>query len=281
MFYSAALALLLAVGLAGALSLWWFRDRRCRVLLVGEGPRAMAKANELLYGPTAKECVLVGWLLDSRRKAANRFQQFGQFEGDRQECLKLAALHGIPTYDGSIHTPEFRCWLKGLGGIDLALMAGFGWRVTRELIDYVNGWWLNTHPSPKWHRLKDVEWPNKYRGPQPYQGMIVDDEKEVGIVLHAIDEQWDEGVFIAQSEGRPMWKHGKPKTQAEVAAFLVSMHKQMAEPSVVLFRRLAGRIRLAIRWGLTPAEFAASLPECDVLQQAEPQQCSSHQPSTV
>jgi len=245
---------------------------RIRVLLVGEGPRILALANAIVNGPLGKHFVIVGWLLDSRRKAANRFQQFGQFHGDREECLKLAAARSVSTFDGSIHIDAFRPWLFSLGEIDLTLMAGFGWRVIRPLIDHVNGWWLNSHPSPKYQTLDEFEWPNEFAGPQPYQLMLLKDVLEVGIVLHSIDEEFDRGVALAQSEGRPMWNITKSlETKAEAALFLKHMHERMADPYVSMISRLALPICEAIQRGWSPEQLARSLPISEIIQ--EPASC--------
>ena len=257
-------ALLLAGMLVvGGVYVWnWWKELPIRVVVVGEGPRAYREVEEIALGATGKHWKLVGWVLDSNREAANRYQAIaaGHFPNDRAECLRLAKQLGVPVWDGPIYGSGFRTWFRSLGKVHLVLMAGFGWKVRLHQIDWVSGWWLNTHPAPKWATPSEYVWPNKYRGAQPYQGMLRDGVKEVGIVLHAIDEHWDAGTYFTQSEAVPMWDEAElPETQAEVADVLRLMHQRTTKPAVEMIRQLAPEIKRAIRSWRSPTWFARRL----------------------
>lgn len=71
---------------------------------------------------------------------------------------------------------------------DIAVVCSFNYKVPKVLLDCVKGGFINTHPA----LLPD------YRGPNPYSSVIINDEKETGVTLHLMDEEFDTGDIVLQ-----------------------------------------------------------------------------------
>lgn len=73
---------------------------------------------------------------------------------------------------------------------DIAVVCSFNYKIPKILLDSVKDGFINVHPS----LLPD------YRGPNPYSSVIFNDEKETGVTLHFMDENFDTGDIIAQKK---------------------------------------------------------------------------------
>lgn len=73
---------------------------------------------------------------------------------------------------------------------DIAVVCSFNKKFPPELLKSVKGGFVNCHPS----LLPD------YRGANPYSNVIINDEKETGITLHFMDENFDTGNIIVQKK---------------------------------------------------------------------------------
>lgn len=73
---------------------------------------------------------------------------------------------------------------------DIAVVCSFNYRVPKVLLDSVKDGFINVHPSLL----------PQYRGPNPYSSVIVNDEKETGVTLHFMDENFDTGDIITQKK---------------------------------------------------------------------------------
>lgn len=71
---------------------------------------------------------------------------------------------------------------------DIAVVCSFNNKIPKVILDSVQGGFINVHPSLL----------PKYRGANPYSAVIIDDEKETGVTLHFMDEDFDTGDIIAQ-----------------------------------------------------------------------------------
>lgn len=73
---------------------------------------------------------------------------------------------------------------------DIAVVCSFNYRVPNILLDSVKDGFINIHPSLL----------PQYRGPNPYSSVIINDEKETGVTLHFMDENFDTGDIITQKK---------------------------------------------------------------------------------
>lgn len=71
---------------------------------------------------------------------------------------------------------------------DIAVVCSFNDKIPKVILDCVKGGFINVHPSLL----------PKYRGANPYSAVIIEDEKETGVTLHFMDEDFDTGDIIAQ-----------------------------------------------------------------------------------
>lgn len=70
---------------------------------------------------------------------------------------------------------------------DIAVVCSFNYKIPKILIDSVKDGFINVHPSLLPH----------YRGPNPYSAVILNNEKETGVTLHFMDENFDTGDIVA------------------------------------------------------------------------------------
>lgn len=73
---------------------------------------------------------------------------------------------------------------------DIAVVSSFNYKITKALLDCVKDGFINIHPS----LLPD------YRGKNPYSSVIINDEKQTGVTLHFMDEEFDTGDIIIQEK---------------------------------------------------------------------------------
>lgn len=73
---------------------------------------------------------------------------------------------------------------------DIAVVCSFNYKVPRVLLNSVKDGFINVHPSLL----------PKYRGPNPYSAVIINDESETGVTLHFMDETFDTGDIIVQKK---------------------------------------------------------------------------------
>ena len=73
---------------------------------------------------------------------------------------------------------------------DIAVVCSYNKKLPPELLKCVKSGFVNCHPS----LLPD------YRGGNPYSNVLINNEKETGITLHFMDENFDTGNIIAQKK---------------------------------------------------------------------------------
>ncbi|MCD8378309.1 MAG: methionyl-tRNA formyltransferase [Candidatus Gastranaerophilales bacterium] len=91
-------------------------------------------------------------------------------------------------YD-NLKSPELLNYLKNLN-IDLAVVCSFNNKIPMEFINSVKDGILNVHPS-----LLPL-----YRGGNPYSRVIMNNEKETGVTIHFMSENFDEGDIVFQEK---------------------------------------------------------------------------------
>lgn len=73
---------------------------------------------------------------------------------------------------------------------DIAVVCSFNYKIPNILLNSVKDGFINVHPSLL----------PEYRGPNPYSSIILNEEKETGVTLHFMDENFDTGDIIAQKK---------------------------------------------------------------------------------
>ncbi len=89
----------------------------------------------------------------------------------------------------SANCKEFRKLLLNLN-VDLIIIGTWKERIRKETFDIPKIGTINVHPSLL----------PKYRGPNPYIQTILNGEKQTGVTLHLVDENYDSGAILAQEK---------------------------------------------------------------------------------
>lgn len=72
--------------------------------------------------------------------------------------------------------------------VDMAVVSSFNYKIPKELLNVVKDGFINLHPS-----LLPA-----YRGANPYSRVIMNNEKETGVTIHHMSEEFDKGDIILQ-----------------------------------------------------------------------------------
>lgn len=135
--------------------------------------------------------------------------------------LEIARHHQIPTlvldkekfFRGNGYAEELK-----EAGIDMIILAGFLWKIPVSLIKAFPGKIINIHPALL----------PKYGGKGMYghfvhEAVIAAGEKESGITIHYVDEQYDHGNTILQAKCS-IDKQDTPETLAKKIQVLEHRH---------------------------------------------------------
>jgi methionyl-tRNA formyltransferase len=79
---------------------------------------------------------------------------------------------------------------RSFGDADIGVVAAFGQKIARALLDALPRGCVNIHGSLL----------PKYRGAAPYQWAIINGEETTGVTVFQLDERWDTGPIWAQRE---------------------------------------------------------------------------------
>lgn len=112
-------------------------------------------------------------------------------------------------YD-ELDNPKFIEEIKALKA-DVAVVCSFNYKVPKALLEAVKDGFINVHPSLL----------PEYRGANPYSTVIINNEKETGVTLHFMDENFDTGDIIDQRtlELTPMETMGTLFNRLNILAF--------------------------------------------------------------
>jgi phosphoribosylglycinamide formyltransferase 1 len=106
-----------------------------------------------------------------------------------EEGIPVLLIEKEPFFRGTAYVPE----LRG-SGIDFIILAGFLWKIPEALIKAYPRRIMNIHPAllPK-HGGKGMY------GRFVHEAVIAASDKETGITIHYVDEQYDHGEPIFQA----------------------------------------------------------------------------------
>lgn len=105
--------------------------------------------------------------------------------------FQLANELGLETisYEKNMKEPDFIAKVRAKNA-DVGIVASYNKRFPKELLESTKLGFVNSHPSLL----------PKYRGGNPYFYPIFNNDKETGITLHFMDEEFDKGDIIIQQE---------------------------------------------------------------------------------
>lgn len=127
----------------------------------------------------------------------------------------------------SVNSPEFRSELKRLK-VDLVLVGSWSEKFSMQTINTPKYGCVNTHPSLL----------PKYRGPNPYIHVLLNNEKESGITFHSMDVNYDTGSILHQATvnvqkndtGMSLKLRCCDLAQQEVVSLLKDFKKKLSKP---------------------------------------------------
>ncbi len=127
----------------------------------------------------------------------------------------------------SVNSEAFRRELIKLNA-DIVFVGSWGEKFKKETINVPKIGTINCHPSLL----------PKYRGPNSYAQVILNDEKKTGVTFHLMDENYDTGAILQQTEVKinPDDTGGSLKTRCcqvagqEVGKLLLQMDNEMILP---------------------------------------------------
>lgn len=91
------------------------------------------------------------------------------------------------TYQNSLDEIDFLHKIRQLNA-DIAVVCSYNKKFPQEFLKTTKDGFVNCHPSLL----------PEYRGANPYSHVLINNEKETGITLHFMDENFDTGNIIAQ-----------------------------------------------------------------------------------
>jgi methionyl-tRNA formyltransferase len=188
-------------------------SRKVRVAVFGSFYRGYYLLSELLTGELSEEIEVVGVATDD---PANHFVnphkrvwQYPHTEYERNMVAILAEQNGLQVFKHRVNEAPFHEIIEDKWRPDLCVMATFGQRIHRRLIDYPTLGFYNLHPC------FDDGWPSKYAGGNPFNALMRDGIAYIRVAFHAIDENFDSGDLIAMT----------PPISIPAEASVVDLHK--------------------------------------------------------
>ncbi len=127
----------------------------------------------------------------------------------------------------SVNSEKFRKELIRLN-TDIVFIASWGEKFSKKTIDVPKIATINCHPSLL----------PKYRGPNPYAQVILNNEKSTGVSFHLADENYDTGAILMQKEiaikpddtGESLKSRCSKTAGQMVGELLLQMESQMIVP---------------------------------------------------
>jgi methionyl-tRNA formyltransferase len=168
---------------------------RARVVVFGSFMGGYHVLSELLCGPLAERVHVVGVATDDPSQpftnAKVRLWKYPHSIEDEFLVRRFAAAQGLPIFTGRVKSPDFRELLTTDWRPELCLMATFGQKIPKDLIDLPRFGFFNFHHS-------GATWPS-YPGPDPIAAMQRDGRLEVFLTMHRVNEVIDDGELFARS----------------------------------------------------------------------------------
>jgi methionyl-tRNA formyltransferase len=169
----------------------------CRVVIFGSFYRGFYMLNELLFGDVSPKVQVVGVCSDDvgakHIHGDRRVWQYPHTDYEKIMVKTLAEENGLPCYTGRVNSDDFHALIEDEWKPDLCIMATFGQRIGARLIGLPQLGFYNLHPCI------DDQWPSQYVGGNPFEALRRDEKTYTCVALHAIDEGYDTGPFIART----------------------------------------------------------------------------------
>ncbi|PRY98899.1 formyl transferase-like protein [Jezberella montanilacus] len=172
-------------------------NKRVRVAMLGSFYRGFYMLNELLYGDIAEYVEVVGVATDDPKNTFispdKRVWRYPHTVSEVQMVETLAHQHSIEVYKDRVNSDPFYELFEKQWQPELCLMATFGQRIGKRLIQYPEFGFYNLHPCI------DDKWPSKYVGGNPFNALQADGKTYTCVAFHAVDENFDTGPLIKLS----------------------------------------------------------------------------------
>ena len=169
--------------------------RPARVVVFGSFLGGYHVLSELLFGELADRVKVVGVATDDPTQpytnAKVRLWRHPHTHEDETLVRRFAASLDIPVFTGRVKSPEFKELMTQDWKADLCLMATFGQRIPKQIIDVPRLGFFNFHHS-------GPTWPS-YPGPDPIGDMQRDGLSDLVLTMHRVNELIDDGEFFARS----------------------------------------------------------------------------------
>lgn len=169
--------------------------RLARVAVFGSFMGGYHVLSELLFGELADRVTVVGVATDDPKQpytnAKVRLWKYPHTPADEQLVRRFAAAQKLPVFTGRVKSPEFHELMLNDWCPDVCLMATFGQRIPRHLIELPRQGFVNFHHS-------GPTWPS-YPGPDPIAAMQRDGLKQLVLTMHKVSDVIDDGEFVARS----------------------------------------------------------------------------------
>jgi methionyl-tRNA formyltransferase len=151
--------------------------------------------SELLFGALADRVTVVGIATDDPTQpytnARVRLWKYPHTQDDELLVRRFAASQQLPVFTGRVKSPEFLELLVHDWKPDICLMATFGQKIPKHIIQVPRLGFYNFHHS-------GPTWPS-YPGPDPIAAMVCDGRKDLVLTMHKVSDVIDDGEFVARS----------------------------------------------------------------------------------
>jgi len=170
-------------------------ERRARVVVFGSFMGGYHVLSELIFGELSRKIQVVGIATDDPTQpythAKVRLWRHPHMPDDETLVRRFARSLNLPVFTGRVKSPEFHELLVNDWKPDLCLMATFGQKIPKHIIEVPRLGFFNFHHS-------GPTWPS-YPGPDPIAAMQRDGLSHLVLTMHRVNEQIDDGEFFARS----------------------------------------------------------------------------------
>src|SRR5271165_5429915 len=170
-------------------------ESRARVVVLGSFMGGYHVLSELVFGEISSRVRVVGIATDDPTQpytnAKVRLWRLPHTPDDETLVRRFAASLDIPVFTGRVKSSEFQELMAHDWKPDLCLMATFGQKIPKHIIDVPRLGFFNFHHS-------GPTWPS-YPGPDPIGDMQRDGLSHLVLTMHRVNELIDDGEFFARS----------------------------------------------------------------------------------
>ena len=168
---------------------------RARVVVLGSFMGGYHVLCELVFGELSNRVQVVGIATDDPTQpytnAKVRLWRHPHTLEDETLVRRFSASQKFPVFTGRVKSPEFHELMTQDWKPDLCLMATFGQKIPKHIIEVPRLGFFNFHHS-------GPTWPS-YPGPDPIGAMQRDGLSHLVLTMHRVNELIDDGEFFARS----------------------------------------------------------------------------------